>query len=100
MNFSPYMGPAAASADAELLCESPGVEFRCVNTTEAMKRRFCDIGQPEDDYGVTFENAQARERTQVLMSLANREGGFVVISVGEIHDVLYGIIFQNRYTYL
>lgn len=65
------------------------MEFRCVYITEAVKRHFRDIGQPEDDYGVTFENAQAHERTQVLMDLANKEGRLVV-GTGDLSELALG----------
>lgn len=86
----PCFGTTARTrGNAELLCESLGVEFRCVDITETVKRHFRDIGHPEDDYGVTFENAQARERTQVLMDLANKEGGLVV-GTGDLSELALG----------
>ena len=61
-------------SNAELLAMELGTGFMEVNIGKAVERHFADIGQSMDDHSVTFENAQARERTQVLMDLANQRG--------------------------
>ncbi len=81
-------------SNAELLCEALGVGLRCVDITDAVKRHFRDIGQQEGVYDVTFENCQARERTQVLMDIANKEGGIVVGS-GDLSELALGWATYN-----
>ena len=61
---------------------------------EAVRRHFADIGQSMDDHSVTFENAQARERTQVLMDLANQRGG-LVIGTGDLSELALGWATYN-----
>lgn len=65
-------------SNAELLCHQLGVSFACVDISESVRRHLADIGHSEQQQDVTYENAQARERTQVLMDIANRENGLVV----------------------
>lgn len=85
---------ARTKGNSELLCEALGVDFRCVDITEAVKLHFRDIGHKEDEYDVTFENAQARERTQVLMDIANKEGGLVV-GTGDLSELALGWATYN-----
>lgn len=85
---------AHTKSNAELLCECLGVECRAVPITEAVRVHFKDIGQPEDRYDVTFENAQARERTQILMDLANQRGGLVV-GTGDLSELALGWATYN-----
>jgi NAD+ synthase (glutamine-hydrolysing) len=65
-------------SNAERLALASGAEYREISIVEAVQRHFADIGHREDVLDVVFENAQARERTQILMDLANMEGGIVV----------------------
>ena len=53
-----------------------------------------DIGQDENDHSVTYENAQARERTQVLMDIANQSGG-MVIGTGDLSELALGWATYN-----
>ena len=46
--------------------------------TLAVRQHFADIGQDETVHDITYENCQARERTHILMDVANKEGGFVI----------------------
>lgn len=69
--------------------EKLGVSFREINITEAVRLHFRDIGLDEDDRSLAFENAQARERTQILMDLANKEGG-IVIGTGDMSEIALG----------
>lgn len=80
--------------NATVLCESLGVDFRCVDIYEAVKVHFADIGHAEDNYNVVYENAQARERTQVLMDIANAEGG-MVIGTGDLSELALGWATYN-----
>ena len=65
-------------SNAEALCDELKVSFRQVDITAAVLQHFKDIGQDPCKTDTTFENCQARERTQVLMDIANRENGIVV----------------------
>lgn len=65
-------------ANAQRLAELLGVSFQTVSIVEAVRQHFKDIGHDEAVHDRVYENAQARERTQVLMDLANALGGFVV----------------------
>ena len=66
-----------------------GAELRAVPIGPAVKRHFADIGHDPEVRDVTYENAQARERTQVLMDLANQEGGLVV-GTGDLSEIALG----------
>ena len=81
-------------SNAELLAQELGTSFREVNIGEAVRRHFADIGQSMDDHSVTFENGQARERTQVLMDLANQQGG-LVIGTGDLSELALGWATYN-----
>ncbi|WP_337644452.1 NAD(+) synthase, partial [Alistipes communis] len=60
--------------NALTLMRGLGVTAREIPIRAACEQHFRDIGLPEDDRSTTYENAQARERTQILMDVANREG--------------------------
>ncbi len=81
-------------SNAEILARELGADFREVNIGDAVKQHFADIGQSMDDHSVTFENAQARERTQVLMDLANQRGG-LVIGTGDLSELALGWATYN-----
>lgn len=66
-----------------------GATLRRIDLTATVKSHFKDIGQSAEDHDVTFENAQARERTQVLMDLANQCGGLVV-GTGDLSELALG----------
>ena len=59
-----------------------------------MRVHFADIGHPEDQLDVVYENAQARERTQILMDVANAEGG-LVIGTGDLSELALGFATYN-----
>ena len=80
--------------NAELLCEELGATLRTVDITAAVSQHFADIGQDPTVYDVTFENSQARERTQVLMDLANQSGG-LVIGTGDLSELALGWATYN-----
>jgi len=71
------------------LAEAAGVSFREVDIRAACSRHLKDIGLSGRDRSVTYENAQARERTQVLMDLANKENGLVV-GTGDLSELALG----------
>ena len=65
-----------------------------VNIAEAVRLHFRDIGQDETVHDVTYENCQARERTQILMDLANQKGG-MVIGTGDLSELALGWATYN-----
>ena len=75
--------------NARSLCQLSGVSFREIPIDQAVKMHFSDIGQEADEYSITYENAQARERTQVLMDLTNKTGG-IVIGTGDLSEMALG----------
>ena len=81
-------------SNAEILAESYGVSFKDINISKAVTQHFEDIGQSLDVLDVTFENGQARERTQVLMDIANKTGGFVV-GTGDLSELALGWATYN-----
>ncbi len=85
---------ARTKGNAEKLCESLGVSLRCIDITAAVRVHFKDIGHPEDCFDVVYENAQARERTQILMDIANAEGGLVV-GTGDLSELVLGFATYN-----
>lgn len=71
-----------------------GVESRCISIVDAVKQHFSDIGHAEDTFDTTFENAQARERTQILMDVAGMEAGLVV-GTGDLSEIALGWCTYN-----
>lgn len=71
-----------------------GVTFLEVPIKEAVNVHFRDIGQDVSKHDVTYENAQARERTQILMDIANKEGG-MVIGTGDMSELALGWATYN-----
>ena len=80
--------------NAEVLSQCLGAELLTVDITAAVRQHFSDIGQSEDRHDVAYENAQARERTQVLMDIANRLGGLVV-GTGDLSELALGWATYN-----
>ena len=81
-------------SNAQLLAERIGTTFQTIDIGEAVRVHFRDIGQSMDDLSVTFENGQARERTQVLMDVANHQGG-LVIGTGDLSELALGWATYN-----
>ncbi len=81
-------------SNAEILANGLDVDFKSVNISKSVERHFEDIGQSKETLDVTFENAQARERTQVLMDIANKEGGLVV-GTGDLSELALGWATYN-----
>jgi len=67
---------------AKALGEALGIDFRSISIEDACNQHFKDIGYDANRLDITFENSQARERTQILMDVANMENGLVVGSSG------------------
>lgn len=80
--------------NATVLCEALGVDFREVNIFAAVEQHFKDIGHDMGNHNVVYENAQARERTQVLMDIANAEGG-IVVGTGDLSELALGWATYN-----
>ena len=71
-----------------------GAECREINIGDAVRVHFRDIGQDEQVHDVTYENGQARERTQILMDIANKNGG-MVIGTGDMSELALGWATYN-----
>ena len=76
------------------LAERMGATLRTVDISNSVRSHFLDIGQSMNDHDVTFENGQARERTQVLMDIANKTGG-LVIGTGDLSELALGWATYN-----
>ena len=91
----PGFGTTARTHDnARTMSEALGCELREISIAAAVRQHFADIGHDEADHSVTYENAQARERTQILMDIANREGGLVV-GTGDLSELALGWATYN-----
>ncbi len=91
----PCFGTTNRTKDnATILAEELGATFQTVDIGPAVRQHFVDIGQSMETLDVTFENGQARERTQVLMDLANKSGG-MVIGTGDLSELALGWATYN-----
>ncbi len=80
--------------NAVALVKSLGASLTEVDIRDAVEIHFRDIGQDSAVHDVTYENAQARERTQILMDIANKEGG-MVIGTGDLSELALGWATYN-----
>ncbi|MBQ8786787.1 MAG: NAD(+) synthase [Oscillospiraceae bacterium] len=80
--------------NAYYLAEAYGVTLKEINIAAAVRQHFADIGQDENNLDVTYENSQARERTQVLMDIANMMNG-LVIGTGDLSELALGWATYN-----
>lgn len=85
---------ARTKGNAEILSEKLGVTLECIDITKSVLQHFEDIGQDPANHDVTFENAQARERTKILMDRANQTGGLVV-GTGDLSELALGWATYN-----
>lgn len=76
------------------LMQALGVSTRDISIADAVTQHFKDIGHDADVHNVTYENSQARERTQILMDLANSLGG-MVIGTGDMSELALGWATYN-----
>ena len=76
------------------LARTLGAVLEEIDIKEAVTVHFKDIGQSMDNHDVTYENGQARERTQILMDIANRKGG-LVIGTGDMSELALGWATYN-----
>ncbi len=81
-------------SNAVQLIQALGVSMRTIPIVEAVRQHFRDIGHDENTHDVTYENAQARERTQILMDVANQIGGLVV-GTGDLSELALGWATYN-----
>lgn len=76
------------------LARAYGASLREINIREAVNVHFGDIGHDDNIHDVTYENSQARERTQVIMDIANKEGG-IVVGTGDLSELALGWATYN-----
>lgn len=76
------------------LMESMGISHTEISIAPAVTQHFQDIGQSKDVHDATYENSQARERTQLLMDLANKTGG-MVLGTGDLSELALGWCTYN-----
>ncbi len=80
--------------NAVSLCEKLGVTLRTIDIKKAVSGHFKDIAHDPNEFNVVYENAQARERTQILMDIANAENG-IVIGTGDLSELALGFATYN-----
>jgi NAD+ synthase (glutamine-hydrolysing) len=76
-------------SNAVKLCEALGVSLRTVEIDTLALQEFDAIGHDPDEHNVVYENVQARIRTQILMNMANKDGG-LVIGTGDLSEIALG----------
>ena len=76
------------------IAEEYGCTLREISISDAVIQHFRDIGHDRDVHDITYENSQARERTQILMDIANQEGGLVV-GTGDLSELALGWATYN-----
>ena len=81
-------------SNAVMLMEELGVTSHEIPIDKAVVQHFSDIGQDPEKYDVTYENSQARERTQILMDYANKENA-IVIGTGDMSELALGWCTYN-----
>jgi NAD+ synthase (glutamine-hydrolysing) len=80
--------------NATALMTALGVTSLNIPITDAVLQHFRDIGHDTNVHDITYENSQARERTQILMDIANKHGGFVV-GTGDLSELALGWATYN-----
>ncbi len=80
--------------NATALAKALGVSFREINIGESIKQHFIDIGHDINVHNSTYENAQARERTQVLLDIAN-ENNALMVGTGDLSELCLGWTTYN-----
>lgn len=81
-------------SNSEILCNALGVSFKEIDITASVNQHFIDIGHDPNDLNVVFENGQARERTKILMNVANQLNGLVV-GTGDLSELALGWATYN-----
>ena len=91
----PGMGTGKRTkSNADQLMEALGVTALEIGIGEAVRQHFADIAHDENVHDVTYENSQARERTQILMDYANKVGG-IVLGTGDMSEAALGFSTYN-----
>ena len=91
----PGFGTTSRTLDnSKKLMECYGVSLREISIVDACLLHMKDIGHDPDIHDVTYENVQARERTQILMDIANKEGG-IVVGTGDLSELALGWCTYN-----
>ena len=80
--------------NAQLLAKAMGVSFEKIDISKSVKQHLNDIKHPEGNFDIVYENAQARERTQILMDLANKHNA-IVIGTGDLSELVLGWCTYN-----
>ncbi len=80
--------------NALTLMRELGITMREISIRKACEQHFADLGIDPEERGAAYENSQARERTQILMDLANKEGG-IVIGTGDLSEAALGWATYN-----
>ena len=80
--------------NAQVLMKELGVTIREISIKDACLQHFRDIGHDINNHDLTYENAQARERTQILMDIANQESG-IVVGTGDLSELALGWCTYN-----
>ena len=80
--------------NAVTLCKELNVTLKSIDITNSVKQHFKDINHDENLFDVTYENSQARERTQILMDLSNKEGG-ILLGTGDLSEIALGFSTYN-----
>ncbi len=81
-------------SNAVSLIKALGATFKEIDIKDSVRQHFKDIGHDENEHDVTYENCQARERTQILMDIANKSGG-MVIGTGDLSELALGWATYN-----
>ena len=89
-----YGTTARTRSNAQIISERLGADFSEIPIGDAVAQHFKDIGLSPQARDVTYENSQARERTQVLMDMANRLGG-IAIGTGDLSELALGWATYN-----
>jgi NAD+ synthase (glutamine-hydrolysing) len=85
-------GPGTTSrtrSNADALAAVFSTSHRTIPIADALAQHLADIGHPPDQFDITYENSQARERTQILMDLANRHAA-IVVGTGDLSESALG----------
>ena len=81
-------------SNAQLLARELGANLKEINISDTVLSHFSDIGHPAELHDAAYENSQARERTQVLMDIANMQGGLAV-GTGDLSELALGWATYN-----
>ncbi len=81
-------------SNSDTIMKEFGIDSREISIVPAVRQHFSDLGHDENVHDLTYENSQARERTQILMDLAGKEGG-IVVGTGDLSELALGWCTYN-----